>query len=607
MNNSTKELNMCHTSHFAPSSNRFRRLTLHVLTTSIAAVLIFACAAAAAPPPPGPMVGTNLGFLSYDTGEWPFLDVFKTSSRWYRSGTCGWDCGSLELDSNGWVTELDFDNHEFAHTFIFTGVAGKMPHGESLDEEDYEYVVLYDGVGFLDYDGVEVISREVFTDAGGSHGRDVVRVDPVTTESFAISIILTARTWDPDEIVDPAEYVRNIRVVVPGFESTYESLIFHPTFLDNLSAYGVIRLMDWMDTIEGGTVSYSEYPTESSARWNQAPATIMAKLANRLEADIWVNIPHLADQSFLTGLAGDLAGALEESRKLYVEYSNETWNKDFPSYVDLAVLGCNTYPDLVAGCDHDGLPGSGTPGNGILCEDHQEHPVPACDTARIRYTSQRSVEIWAAFTTAFDNDVAGSSASRLVRVLASWSGNTALHEALLSYQDAYLSADAFAVSGYFGWSLGGDPVVRDWDVGDSADMSALFTRLSAEVDDTLDDMAADRQFLLTPGARDYSSIPLVLYEGGQGLVAWGDNAKPEHLDHVNEVFDAANRDSRMGERYRQLLDGWRLRGGDVLFNHYVNCRTYSGWGRYGALEHQRQDHSSSIKYSALMSFINSLP
>ncbi len=589
------------------TSTRQQGLTCHVFAASIAILMLFAVAATAAPPGPGPQVGTNLGFLSESAGEWPFVDVFKTSSRWYRSGDCGWDCGDLSFDSNGWVTALDFDSFEFAHTIVFTRVAGKMPHGPG---EDNRYVVLYDGVGFLEYDGADVISRDTFTDASGPHGRDVVSIDPVNTDTFIITIVLTARTWDPDEPVDANEYVRNIRVIAPGFESTYDTQIFHPTFLTNVDDFGVLRLMDWMDTINSETVSYSDYPTESSARWNQAPATIMAELANRLGVDIWINVPHRADQSFLTGLAGDLAGVLDESRKLYVEYSNEIWNPDFEAYIDVAVLGCNAYPDLIAGCDLDQ-----TPGNGTLCENHREQAVPACDTARTRYTSQRSLESWTAFTAAFDNDVAGSSASRLVRVLASWTGNNALHEALLSYQDAYLSTDAFAVAGYFGWSLGGDPIVQSWDVNEPADMTTMFNRLSVEVDDTLDDIAADRQFLLTPGSRDYSSIPLVLYEGGQGLVAWGTNADTDdddgdgvtNLDRANALFDAANRDSRMGDRYQQLLNGWRSRGGDVLFNHYVNCRTYTDWGRYGALEHQRQDHSSSPKYSTLMSFINSLP
>ena len=578
-------------------------------------LLVFvAHAVAAAPPGPGPQIGSNLGFLSDNSGEWPFVDVFKTSSGWFQSGACGWQCDTLDLDANGWVRSLD--PGEMAHAFIFTNSGGRMPHGPGDDDT---YVILYDGVGVLDYDGVsEVVSQ--------SPGRDVVRVDPASQDAFSITLLRTAATFDPEEVVDPDDYIQNLRVIAPGgvcsndpfqacmshgdcagtcdsFEQNHAQQIFHPTFLNNVRNYDVLRLMDWMQTIEAPVSSYADYPTPSSARWNQAPAAIMAELANRLDVDIWINIPHNADQSLIDGLAADLATNLSPSRKLYLEYSNEVWNPAFPAYTDGAVAGCSIYSDLTDACDQDQ-----TAGNGLYCEGHAEQPIPACDTARKRFTSSRSKAIWTAFEDAFDQQLANSGDGRIVRVLASWNGNTTLHDELLSFEDTYLEVDAFATAGYFGWPLGGDPVVQSWNPQNPSHMDALFTRLATEVQTTLDDMAADRQFLLTPGPRDYSSIPLVFYEGGQGLFAWGANeASQAALDHANALFDAANRDPRMADRYQELLDGWRQRAGDVLFNHYKNCQAYRPWDRYGALEHQRQPHGTSPKYTALMNFISGLP
>ncbi len=574
-----------------------------ILATSIATLLLLAAAAAAAPPGPGPQVGTNLGFLTYYGGEWPFVDVFKTSSRWYRSGACGWDCGTLALDSDGWVSALDWLSGEMATSFVFTDSAGIMPHGPGDDDE---YVVLYDGIGLLDYDGAEVVSRQVMSGPGGPRGRDVIEIDAMAPE-LSITVVLTGRSsWDPAEVTDPAEYVRNVRVIVPGFESSYDTQIFHPRFLENLESFDVIRLMDWMDTINSDVVSYDDYPKETSARWNPAPAAIMAELANRLGADLWINVPHLADHDFLfaqdpvsqeaSGLAADLAARLDVSRKLYVEYGNEIWNPEFEAYLEVAILGCHALPGMFDVCNDDLDSENATP-----CEGHPDDPVPACDTARVRYTSHRSLELWQDVADAFDHHLADSSASRLVRVLSSRTGDSALHDALLSHEDAYQSTDAFAVGGYFGWSLGGDPAVQDWDLSDPADEAALIARLTQEVGDTLDDLEADRLFL--QGSPGYSSIPLVLYEGGQGLVAWGPN---QDNAHANQLFDQANRDELMGDRYEQLLNGWLARGGGVLFNHYVNCRAYDEYGRYGAFEHQRQDPLTSEKYSALIDFIDSL-
>lgn len=600
----------------------------HILLVLLLSVL--AGAAFAAAPGPGPQIGTNLGFLQANEGEWPFVDVFKTSSGWFSSGLCGWDCGTLSLDADGWVTFLQPDQH--AHALIFSMVPGKMPHGPGDVDT---YVVLYDGIGVIEYGGSvsEVVSS--------SPGRDVVRVDPMSAESFSLSILKTAATFDPNLIVDPSEYIRNIRVIAPGgvcsddpfqtcqadaecggtcdsFEANYTTQIFHPQFLDNIRDYNVLRLMDWTQTTFNLAASYSEHPSTSSARWNRAPFTIMAELANRLDVDLWVSIPHNSDQSFLDGMAGDLVGRLNNTTKVYVEYSNEVWNPDFEAFSDVTLAGCDANSDL--DCDNDL-----NPNNGVLCEGYQQpmaacgavasfiyanfacipQPAADCDTARIRQTVDRSIASWDAFTTAFEAKSPGSAATRLVKVLASRTGDPALHDALLSYRDVHQQVDAFATLGYFGWGLGGDPDLQNWEVNNPADMTTLFSRLEAELQDALNDMEADQQFLLTQGSHDYSSIPLVSYEGGQGLVVWGTNTDTQAaLDHANELFDAANRDPRMGTLYQQLLDGWRLRGGGSLFNHYVNCRAFRPWARYGALEHQRQDPSTSPKYRALIDYID---
>ena len=568
----------------------------------IAALCWSGAAAWAAAPGPGPQIGTNLGFLNDNAGEWPFVDVFKTSSGWYSAGICGWNCGTLDLDDNGWVRSLQ--TGQMATALIFTQVPDMMPHAHV----DHEYHVFYDGTGVLDYDG------SVTSVVQQAPGHDVVKVDPASDQAFAITIILTAKTWDSSVQVPASDYIRNIRVIAPGGvcsndlytscqdnsgcttgtcdlfadNSNYLAQRFHPDFLRNVREFGVIRLMDWIgiNDSQGTTVSYDDYTEVDSARWNLAPVEVMVDLANRLDVDIWVNIPHMADDSMITGLATGLAAELDDDLKVYVEYSNEIWNSEYPQYQFMAEVGCAGYPDLVDACDDDDSGGD----NNILCEGHANNPVPECDTARIRYTSDRSRHAWQLFYDAFDAPgVFGTGATRVVRVLASHSGNTDLHRALLSWQNTYQSVDAFATGAYFGWPLGGDPIVQTWDPANTAHMDALFARLSTEVNDTLGDMGLDRQFLLTDSTGIFNSIPLVFYEGGQGLVVWGANSATEQArNHANAVFDAANKDDDMAVLYEQLLDGWRQVGGDTLFNHYVNCRRYTGWDRYGTLEHQRQ-------------------
>ncbi|MEM8933378.1 MAG: hypothetical protein AAGE94_19465, partial [Acidobacteriota bacterium] len=95
---------------------------------------------AAAPPAPGPRLGTNLAWLGPNTGEYPFVDLFKTSFGWVPAEQWGcWNCsGPLDLDDDGWVRSLDpdvGDHGQVAFIHHFFDLVGRYPAGE--------YTVLY--------------------------------------------------------------------------------------------------------------------------------------------------------------------------------------------------------------------------------------------------------------------------------------------------------------------------------------------------------------------------------------------------------------------------------------------------------------------------------
>src|SRR5262249_17527025 len=48
--------------------------------------------------------------------------------------------------------------------------------------------------------------------------------------------------------------------------------------------------------------------------------------------DMWINIPALATTDFVQNLAQLIKNKLDPSLKVYVEYSNETWNWGFGQY-----------------------------------------------------------------------------------------------------------------------------------------------------------------------------------------------------------------------------------------------------------------------------------
>lgn len=573
-----------------PQGLLHRRMTL-VLLMSLGSALASAQPAVNQTSP----LGTNLTFHRDWSGEWPFVDAFRTSRPWASGERYGcWNCGPpLDLDERGWVRSLSPSVPNGGHaakTVMFSGAVNRYPAGT--------YLVLYEGEGQLEYRGAAV--KDVNASAPG---RDVVLVDPTQGEFF-LNIVAT----------NPANYLRNIRVIMPGgvcsndafaacrgsaecgsgtcqlFETNYRTQIFHPTFLNNTKTYRLVRAHHWMETNSGPYgLRYEDYPQPDDAHWPAVPVEIMAELGNRLDADIWVNLPHEATNDYVRELACRVHRTLKPDRKVYIEYSNEVWNASYPYSIALhwiGARGCQEYPDLQAGCDQDA-----NPGNGVYCEGFPGPTFyPACLTANRRYFSQRSTEIWDIFEDVFRGR------DRMVRVMASQNGNTFLHRDYLSFRDAWRKTDALATAPYFGYRYGLDQTVGSWTVDQL--LQDLQTSATRGVPAAFQAMDNDAGFL----AANYPTVALISYEGGQHLEGVGSLANDPNM---NALFDAVNRDPRMGPIYTAYLEGWRQRGGG-LFTHFKNVGQWRP-GRAALLEYQDQPHNTSPKYQAVMSFIDSNP
>lgn len=550
-------------------------------------------AAQATPPSPSPL-GTNLSMLREWSGEWPFVDAFKLSRPWLAGERFGcWDCaGTLDLDAHGWVRSLDTtrpNGGQVANTLVFNDAIGRYASGP--------YLVLYDGHGTLEYGGSA--SKNV---GASAPGRDVVDVDS-RLGNFVLRLVAT----------DPNDPLRNIRVLPPGgacanertlacrsdadcsastcvpFEQTYTSEIFHPTFLANLRPYRLIRFMDWMGVNASTIVDFADHAQLDDARWWTVPPEVIAELANRLHVDAWISFPIRASDAFVDEVATRIQGRLEAGRRVYVEYGNEVWNGTYPYSMGVqwtAQRGCERYPELAAGCDQDA-----TPGNGVYCEDYPwPTPSSTCLLATRRYFSARTVEIWRLVERAL------GSRARVVRVMASQSGNLGHHQEILSWQNAAAETDVLAVAPYFGFRYGLDATVGSWTLDQL--FADLVTSTTRGLPAAYTAMSTDLAWL----ASHYPAIGLVTYEGGQHLEGVGTNASDPAM---NALFDAANRDPRMGELLLDYLQEWKARGGG-LFVHFKNV---SQWrpGRAGALEYQDQPHGESFKYQALEQFVASQP
>jgi len=156
---------------------------------------------------------------------------------------------------------------------------------------------------------------------------------------------------------------------------------WNPQFLREIAIYRSLRFMDWDNTNHSPRENWSQRPQKQAARQNPVAYEWMIDLCNRTGADLWITIPHrtisrqtgdapcdyalrlcllvktgvdmgtidlqpLRDR--LAALSADelvAAGGvrtgppLAPQLKLYLEYSNETWNGQFQQAQHCAAEG----------------------------------------------------------------------------------------------------------------------------------------------------------------------------------------------------------------------------------------------------------------------------
>lgn len=492
------------------------------------------CTAGRPQSPAVPALGMNLaGPADYMT-ELPFVDVFRTSRPWIsqREGA-GWGEGPpLATDANGWVTRLEPGC--YAETLMCTIDGGRYPSGD--------YTVLYDGTGSIDFWNAATLTAS-------SPGRMVIRVD-----ASKGAIFLRLRDTDPED------YVRNIRVIMPGFEGTYRDDPFRPEFLDRWKGIACFRFMDWMHTNGSEVASWADRPTLDSATFSArgVPVELMVELCNRQKADAWFCMPHLCDDDYVRRFATLVRDTLDAELKVYIEYSNEVWNYGFVQ----AHYAQERARELGIGPTERPWEGGGM------------------------YYSRRSVEIFRIW-----EDVFGGT-ERLVRVLAWQAANPWWSENIvLPFEDCYQHADALAIAPYITMIVPaeGEGLTADEVAGWSLDQVFEYIETIA-LPECTSWMVEQKRIA------DRFGLALIAYEGGQHLVGV---AGGENNDEMTALFKRANADPRMGGVYARYLDAWKEAGGG-LFANFSSVGSWSKWGSWGLLQFEDDSPADSPKFLAVM-------
>jgi hypothetical protein len=511
-------------------------------------------------------IGLN-GLADYST-QIPFLDAFKTARPWIPQADNAWDTNEqdkLDLDENGWVKSLPQPgsgaNYTRVGTLMYREIPGTFPTGK--------YVVLYDGEGEIAY-GMEASKIE----GESKPGRDVINVN-----GGGGGIYLQILATDPKK---NGNYIRNIRVVPEKYEKTFATQVFNPVWLEKVKPFQSLRFMDWMATNGSSQKDWANRPKPTDYTWTAkgAPVEIIVDLANRIKADPWFTMPHMATDDYIKNFAQYVKDNLDPQLKAYVEYSNEVWNWQFPQAQYAKEQGEAKWGKDVgdAWMQFNGM-----------------RTAQTCD-------------IW-------KKEVFKADAKRVFCVIGTQTGWKGLEDPVLNApkwveegnEPPYKHGiDGLAVTGYFSGDLGKPENVSkvlSWRNDSDGGFGKVFQQLKTgnllgEGDTVTNTIQSFEYFAKV--AKD-KGLQMVAYEAGTHIVGIGDATNNEEL---TEFLIAINKRPEMYEIYQTLLNGWKQNGG-TLFNHFVDVGVASRWGSWGALENLNQD--GSPRYNALIDFMKKNP
>ena len=569
-----------------------------------------------------------------------FVDIFRVARPFAENS-----CPDISYDRAGWPLDLPAScAPQGAKKYAMTRILQFMPSGAAPAGR---YDVLFEGKGDISF--AHMGSNKQLVEAG--HLRLDIKPIEKSQRIHGLEVFITK--------TDESDPIRNIRIIMPGgickgdpftrvetasqcsdahpyiaflevLRNNREAIIFNPDFLAFHKDFRMLRMMNFMeasprrpsshainpcpdensyDSCLTRPRSWSQIAKLSDATWGGSYKTIVTQrfgvplevsvaLANLLHSHPWFTLPFNANDDYIDQYAHYLKTHLDPSLQAHIEYSNEVWNGGFWGAQYAVAMGKKL--------------GLNTPPLPFRNEDY---------SARLRFYSKRSVEIFRRFEAVFGN------LSRLVRIIGSNHKSHAYSREILAYNNTADDTDVLAVAPYFHgcWSRSkaGDSDIPITACSDTDIVEKTFTEVTS-----LDDVFTVINNIYTPTATGTANqgdtnslsaitqlisnqasiannfgVDLYAYEGGQHLtVNYGDTTiSQEKLNALQNLFAAANRDQRMGELYTTLLNQWKQRGGKQ-FMLFTSPQSFNRFGFFGIKEYMNQDRLETPKYDAAMRF-----
>ncbi len=245
-----------------------------------------------------------------------FLDRMKSS------GTNGLWSGSPPLSAFGYPTGIN-GGAPYANVALHPPLTGTT-----------RYVFRHNGVGLV-WDW-QFVNNITIIDASDPK-RVIFDVAPAVEGQGPPALFLrSATTWPDYKPNNPQANRDGISIYELALEANYlAGELFHPQALVEYKKRWSIRFMDAnLTNLVAATTPADVTPVGNSSysgntQWGM-PLEMMVALCNASDAHLWWNVPHAANDAYLTWAFGYIRDNLKPSLLMLAEYSNEVWNGDFP-------------------------------------------------------------------------------------------------------------------------------------------------------------------------------------------------------------------------------------------------------------------------------------
>lgn len=467
-------------------------------------------------------IGTNLNGFADWVPQRPLKNFLKNTRGEPIPYTDACNCWALDEPSTI-IAQMQMDENGYPLSIPQTtnGGATKLRFFVSADGENMPpaltYVLLYDGIG-------DIVLRGPVSNELHQPGR--LQFDLGGDGTF----------WFHIEASQLGNHIRNIRILRIEHEfADLEADPFYEPFLERIAPFQNLRFMDWMHTNNNPLRHWNERKRPGYYTYGGdagVPYEVIIQLANQLGKDIWICVPHAANDDFIAQMAALFRDGLDPHINIYLEYSNEVWNWIF----DQAHYNLDNNPlDLMYG----------------------------------RAMAERARKVFRIWHEAFGEDTC-----RVKRVLGLQAGFNYLNEHILAHlpQDEW---DYGSPTHYFGLDheetgrprldlLGGDATVQDV-MANARHHFAEFAPLVRQ---------------------DYRNVQLygkevITYEGGQHFVG---NVFGIPYDYQQAMWDAQNT-PLMYDMYNEVLDSIRRWGCRLASNFSLVGPQESIYGSWGVLDH----------------------